>query len=530
MAKMKQKNDSIYNQARAVSELFATDIEESRNEMNEYVHAILDEASSNNPDTQEKESVALKLVPGETLLKTMEGLVSGQPQTIKIYYGNYVTVNGSYRPFKTEVYEKTLEEFLSSEEGARYERPSKEENEAAISEVKRVMDAYQRKQELIRSSNILQPGRTLPASKTETDMPASEKKMPEEEQQRFSDDPPSEEAKGIEFIRNKNYSKQFIDEARKEFHSEKRRSVLGMVLITLISTAVLVLAVFLIKDIVVKLHAVIELELKAYEITIRAGDSFNAADYVKSVSDDEGVYIVYPNLDTKNVGIYKLDYVATNGIRNVKKTLKVFIIDGDSPVITLTNEELKLVRNRDEGGFDPLVYVKEVHDNIDPDEDLYVEVNSLDWSKDEQSLTYRVKDSAGNAGNAVLLVKIEDKAACDPNAIYNSTTNTCRCKSGYTGDGFACSLIQSAPASSSDSSDGSSGSASNSGSGNSNPGTSWSESWTVDYTDYQPSNGQTDVTYTNNNTGESYTVSDSDSGPYESDEDLWNEIDNLGNP
>ena len=116
---------------------------------------------------------------------------------------------------------------------------------------------------------------------------------------------------------------------------------------------------------------------------------------------------------------------------------------------------------------------------------------------------------------------------CDPNAIYNSTTNTCHCKSDYTGDGHACSLIQSGPASSGTDS-GSSGS-SNSGSGSGSSGTSSSESWTIDYTDYQPSNGQTEVTYTNNNTGESYTVSDGGSNPYESDEDLWAEIDNLGN-
>ena len=525
MAKMKQKSDSIYSKARSVSELFATDIEEQKTGINEYVHSVLEEANGEKADTQvEEKDDTLKLIPGETLLKTMVGLVSGQPQTIKIYYGNYVTVNGSYRPFKTDVYEKTLEEFLASEEGSRYERPSEEENEAAIAEVKRVMAAYQKKQELIRSSNILQPGRTLLAPETKTEVPPEEEKP--EEQQTFSDDPPSEEAKGIEFIRNKNYSKQFIDEARKEFHSEKRRSIFGMIAITLISTVVLALAIYLIKDIVIKMRALIELELKANEITIRAGDAFSPSDYVRYVTEDESVYVIYPSLDTKDVGIHRLDYVATNGIKNVKKTLKVFVIDGESPIITLTSEEITLVRNRDEDGFDPLSYVKEVHDNLD--EDLDIEVNDLDWSKDEQSLTYRVKDSSGNSGKAVLLVKIEDKMICDKNAIYNSTTNTCRCKSGYEGDGTACKLEYSHQSSSAASSDSeNSNSSGSSGNGGSATSSSWSESWTVDYTDYQPSNGQSDVTYTNNDTGESYTVHDSDVGPYESDEDLWNEIDNL---
>ena len=192
------------------------------------------------------------------------------------------------------------------------------------------------------------------------------------------------------------------------------------------------------------------------------------------------------------------------------------VIDGDSPTIVLTDEEIKLVRNRDEETFDALKYVKEVHDNIDPDEDLYVEVNDLDWEKEEQSLSYRVKDSSGNAGKAVLLVKIEDKAVCDKNATYNSASNTCNCKSGYSGDGIACKLIQSSSGSTAtsgsgnSSGSGSSGSSGSSGGSSSFSSSSSSESYTIDYEDYQPGNGQYDVTITDNNTGDSTTVTTQD--------------------
>ena len=474
----------------------------------------------------------LKLIPGETLIKTIEGRIEGEIRTVRVYYGNYVIpmINGKFKPLKQEAYQKVLNEFLDSKEGKKYDRPDEAEIKEALEEVKRVVEAYLKKQKILKAADSIQPGRTLPGPEKPKQKKPEEKEetVSPEEEQAFKDDVPSEEARAIEYIKNKNYTRQQIREIRKGLDSEKRRSTLGTLAIIAVALLVLGVAVFMIKDIAVRMHAQIELELKTGEITIRAGDAFNAPDYVKHVTEDESVYVIYPSLDTREIGEHRLDYIATNGVRNVRKTLTVTVIDGESPVIILTDEEIMLVRGRDEEGFDPLKYVKETHDNLDAE--LDVEVNGLDWSKDETSLTYRVRDSSGNSGKAILLVKIEDRVVCDKNAIYNSTTNTCRCRSGYNGDGLACSLIQTAPSAPAEttSSPGSSSGASDSGSdSDTSSGTSWSESWTIDYEDYQPSNGQSDVTYTNNDTGESYTVTDSDVGPYESDEDLWNEIDSL---
>jgi len=443
----------------------------------------------------------MKLEPGKTKIGTAL-LKDEETQIITeftVFYGNVLSpvINREVVHLPKEEYNKMLEAFLNEEQlpeeqftiepgGGEYDIPTRREVLLATIEMLNI------EKQIKMAMDNPQPDETLADDE-------------EEEEEEEENEIPS---------KKKGRRRDVIG----------RSSPLGTIVLILVAALLFGLTVFMIKDIVIKSHAVIELELKQSEITIRAGDAFNPPDYVKSVSQDEGVYIIYPSLDTKDVGVHNLDYVATNGIKNIRKTLTVTVIDGSSPVIELTHEEIHLVRNRDEETFDPMNYIKEIKD--DKDTDLEVEVNDLDWSKDEQSLSYRVKDSAGNTGKAVLLVKIEDKAICDKNAIYNSASNSCTCKSGYSGNGTACKLVSSQPTDSSDSS-------SDSGSGNSGSsssgGTSWSESWTVDYTDYQPSNGQTDVTYTNNDTGESYTVSDSDTGPYESDEDLWAEIDNLGN-
>ncbi len=523
MPAKKEKRDSRNIQKRALSDLFTSEMEN----VSEVEQKITEESVTKENDSQQKEgngSVAqpdvqskLQLVPGETLIGTKTGKIGGEFRELDIYYGNYVLplIRNNFLVLKKDEYLRMLNGFLDSEEGQIYERPSEEQIEQSFVDAQQLQKKYLRDLLMQKASETTQPGRSFQISEENeaSGFPSSsEGGQPDET---FADDPTNED-KAVEFIQSQKFSKEQILAMRKDIKKGNRRSTLATVLIAFVSVAILGFAIFLIKDLIVRAHALIELELKQNSITIRAGDAFNPSDYVKYVTEDENVYIIYPSLDTKDVGEHSIDFVATNGIKNVRKTMTVNVIDGDSPTIVLTDEEIKLVRNRDEETFDALKYVKEVHDNIDPDEDLYVEVNDLDWEKEEQSLSYRVKDSSGNAGKAVLLVKIEDKAVCDKNATYNSASNTCSCKSGYSGDGIACKLIQSssggtaASGSGNSSGSGGTGSSGSSGGSSSSSSSSSSESYTIDYEDYQPGNGQYDVTITDNNTGDSTTVTTED--------------------
>ena len=523
MPAKKEKRDSRNIQKRALSDLFTSEMEN----VSEVEQKITEESVAKENDSQQKEgngSVAqpdvqskLQLVPGETLIGTKTGKIGGEFRELDIYYGNYVLplIRNNFLVLKKDEYLRMLNGFLDSEEGQIYERPSEEQIEQSFVDTQQLQKKYLKDLLMQKASETTQPGRSFQISEENeaSGFPSSsEGGQPDET---FADDPTNED-KAVEFIQSQKFSKEQILAMRKDIKKGNRRSTLATVLIAFISVAILGFAIFLIKDLIVRAHALIELELKQNSITIRAGDAFNPSDYVKYVTEDESVYIIYPSLDTEDVGEHSIDFVATNGIKNVRKTMTVNVIDGDSPTIVLTDEEIKLVRNRDEETFDALKYVKEVHDNIDPDEDLYVEVNDLDWEKEEQSLSYRVKDSSGNAGKAVLLVKIEDKAVCDKNATYNSASNTCSCKSGYSGDGIACKLIQSssggtaASGSGNSSGSGGTGSSGSSGESSSSSSSSSSESYTIDYADYQPGNGQYDVTITDNNTGDSTTVTTQD--------------------
>ena len=523
MPAKKEKRDSRNIQKRALSDLFTSEMEN----VSEVEQKITEESVAKENDSQQKEgngSVAqpdvqskLQLVPGETLIGTKTGKIGGEFRELDIYYGNYVLplIRNNFLVLKKDEYLRMLNGFLDSEEGQIYEHPSEEQIEQSFVDAQQLQKKYLKDLLMQKASETTQPGRSFQISEENeaSGFPSSsEGGQPDET---FADDPTNED-KAVEFIQSQKFSKEQILAMRKDIKKGNRRSTLATVLIAFISVAILGFAIFLIKDLIVRAHALIELELKQNSITIRAGDAFNPSDYVKYVTEDESVYIIYPSLDTEDVGEHSIDFVATNGIKNVRKTMTVNVIDGDSPTIVLTDEEIKLVRNRDEETFDALKYVKEVHDNIDPDEDLYVEVNDLDWEKEEQSLSYRVKDSSGNAGKAVLLVKIEDKAVCDKNATYNSASNTCSCKSGYSGDGIACKLIQSSSGSTAtsgsgnSSGSGSSGSSGSSGGSSSSSSSSSSESYTIDYEDYQPGNGQYDVTITDNNTGDSTTVTTQD--------------------
>ena len=326
---------------RGLGEVYGREVEEYNNR--DTIRETLEEmASSPQPEEPPAEETAqeekLELIPGETLIGVIsDGNVSGEyRERIEVYYGNFVLVypgdGNKFRPLKKEKYNKMLDEFLASQEGEKYRRPSEEEKDAAFQEVKKVVKTYlEKKKADATAENTLQPGRAILAQQVQEkrkkiiEAEKGQSLDPQEEEiQRFKDDIAEEEQKAVEFIQNKNYTRQQIKEIRKGLDSEKRRSTLGTVAIIAVALFILGVAIFLVKDIIVKMHALIELDLKQNEITIRAGDSFIPSDYVKYVTDDESVYVIYPSLDTQDVGSHSLDFVATNGIKNVRKYKRQF--------------------------------------------------------------------------------------------------------------------------------------------------------------------------------------------------------------
>ena len=408
------------------------------------------------PLDKEERKEKRKLIPGETLIGTRTVIDSRDdncPRTIEIYYGNYVnppvrSADGRhYIPMKSRKYLEILNAFLDSEEGQEFERPSEQEINDASAEVFEVVENHFRQEQRREVSGTIQPGRkNVPAEPYEKEETPEEDEtvQTEKDSRKFADDMPEEEAAAIRFLRDRNYTRQQMDAIRREFRSEKKRSAFAAAVNTVLAAAALVLMLFLAGDSIAGLSGKIELELTAKQLTVRAGEPFNARDYVKYVTPDEDVYIIYPVLDTSMTGEYDLIYIATNGRRNVRKKLKVRVIDGEAPLIVLNAEEIRLIRDRDEGIFDPNSCIDSISDNIDAD--VKLTITPIDWSKDEQILVYKVQDSARNIREAAIRVKIEDRAVCDRNATYDPESNTCTCNRGYRGNGSACSLIQSDPA------------------------------------------------------------------------------------
>ena len=484
----KKKNKKNYrNSENALAELFGVGFEEEKpNELKEIINSIDNKTTdasiqdNKNIDNNTKDTKETKrLVVGETLIGKKFGRYKGQLREIKVYYGGYVLplINNKFLTLKQEHYDQILEEFLSSEEGKTYERPTEEERKEAQEKVKVAEENYEKKleEEVKNEDAQIQPGKS--ALSLKVDESRQEEKSEKEEvkeatptldseDQKFADDLRAEEAKAVEYIENKKYTKEQIKEIRKTLDSEKRMSSASRVLIIILATFIAGVLGFFVYRYIKGTYVNLELNLLSDEVTLKTGDSFIASDYVELITDDSSAYVIYPTLDTDNVGTYTVEYVATNNYKNVKKSLKVNVIDGVAPTITLTQSEIKLVRNKDEENqeVDLSSYIDKIEDNIDSD--IEPSISEFSWDEDEQFITYTVTDSAGNESTVELKVVIEDKVECGKNAVYDDETNTCSCKSGYTGDAYkACSLKQSSSSSTNNSS---SSSSSNSSSNNGN--------------------------------------------------------------
>ena len=157
---------------------------------------------------------------------------------------------------------------------------------------------------------------------------------------------------------------------------------------------------------------------KGKTITVDYGSSFNYKDYIK-VKDN---YDKASNLkvsaegkvDTKKVGTYELTIKVADSEGNLTTgTLKVNVKDISAPVISLSKSSVQV---QIKGSFDPKAYLSKVFDNLDGNlkDKVTIQSNVNTKREGEYSVTYTVKDEAGNKTTKTLKVSV-----VDPNATSN---------------------------------------------------------------------------------------------------------------
>ena len=146
------------------------------------------------------------------------------------------------------------------------------------------------------------------------------------------------------------------------------------------------------------------------EVVLEYGEAFNAEDQIVERSEGQNIMIICPSFAADELGEYTVTYQLSNGLKTIRKDLKIRVIDSTAPVIRLKENEITLTREVDE--FDKDEYVEEISDNHD--KNLEVVINELDWDLEEQDILYCCEDSSGNRAEAILHVFIKDKPKESP--------------------------------------------------------------------------------------------------------------------
>lgn len=316
-----------------------------------------------------------------------------------------------------------------------------------------------------------------------------------------------------EKMKKEEEQKKKVKQEQRIINKEKRKGRLDgiksflTILLILTIFAGLGFAGYLFRDTIAKYFDVLELELSDNSIELEYGTKFDAEDYVVKATDGEEIIQIWPSFTADELGEFDLQYVITNNVKAVKKHLKVKVVDTTEPLIKLSEKNISLTRDVDD--FNGFKYIDSVSDNYDPSPK--VEIEKIDWTKRSQDIEYKVTDSSGNTATALLKVEIKNK----PQTAYTPPSNN--------------NDSSNASSSNTDTQPSSNTSSSNSSASGSSSSTT-SESYTIDYEDYQPSNNQYDVTITNNNTGDSTTVSGDNFPVNGSDEEIWNAVEDIFNP
>ena len=217
--------------------------------------------------------------------------------------------------------------------------------------------------------------------------------------------------------------------------------------------------------------------LECRKIIIEQGSGFKIDEYCEITPADSVVsFIKEP--DTEEIGVHTLSLLVSDGLHNnfIIKNIEYEIVETipDCPENSAWDDESKSCKCGD--GY-------------------------TDTDKEDS-------------------VACEIIPACEIGYKYDENTNTCVKKTGSSSGG---TVRPGSSGSSANSAGSSGGSTSDDSAGSTGGGTS--ESYTIDYEDYQPSNGDYDVTITDNNTGESTTVTtENPPAPGASDDEFFDWI------
>lgn len=155
------------------------------------------------------------------------------------------------------------------------------------------------------------------------------------------------------------------------------------------------------------LNQPIQINLKTDRIELNYGEAFDPIQYIENYTKEDGVQLVLPgHVDTRRIGRTKVIYTVKNLLKSVSKELVITIRDKTPPVIKLNRKDVTLTRKKDT--FDGRAYLISAIDEVDGDITEFVLWTVANESKDNQVITYSVKDKAGNMTKATLNLHYKD--------------------------------------------------------------------------------------------------------------------------
>ena len=131
------------------------------------------------------------------------------------------------------------------------------------------------------------------------------------------------------------------------------------------------------------------------DITLNINDKYDFKNIKGTIRGKKINLEINENVNLNELGDYEVTYKSHERIAiNKEKVIKVHIIDKEGPVITLNNEETKIINYKEEYKEDGY----KATDNVDGDLTNKVEVtNNIDNTKlGKYKVTYKVKDSSNN--------------------------------------------------------------------------------------------------------------------------------------